>query len=136
MENVKEIYYEKKNICVQIQNFFFTVASLCYKTTVSAGRVVLDGFLTYNSSTSVCSCSLTSTQSTSVNFTPLSSLQPNYPGCDSSIRVQNGGNIIIISCYVSGTITVSPSDTVTLTLERSVFGYNSDYCMLLQAGIY
>lgn len=125
----------KKCLCTN-PDFFFTVASLCYKTSVSAGRVVLDGFLTYNSPTSSCRCSLTSTQSSRVNFTPLNSLQPSYVGCDSSIRVQNGGDIIIINCFVLGTITVSPSDTVTLTFERLAFGYNSDYCMLLTPGIY
>ena len=107
---------------------------LCYKTSVSAGRVVLDGFLTYNSSTSGCSCSLTSTQKTAVTFTPLNSIQPNYPGCDSYITVRNEGTSFTMNCFVSGTISVSPSDTVTLTFERPLYGYNSDYCVLLSPG--
>nr|XP_022288551.1 uncharacterized protein LOC111100751 [Crassostrea virginica] len=111
--------------------YSLSVASLCYKTSVSAGRVVLDGFLTYNSSTFSCSCSLTSTQNTAVTFTPLNSIQPNYLGCDSNIRVQNGETILTMNCFVSGTISVSPSDTVTLTFERPLYGYNSDYCVLL-----
>lgn len=113
---------------------FFTVASLCYKTSVSARRVVLDSFLTYNSSNSVCGCSLTSTQSTSVNFSPLNSLQPNYINCDSRVQIQHGGTVLIINCYVTGTIAMSPSDTAMLFFERPSFAYNSDYCMLLTAG--
>ena len=128
-QNNKTIFWVSNN------DFFFTVASLCYKTFVSAGRVVLDGFLTYNSSTSSCSCSLTSTQSTKVNLSPLNSIHPNYAGCDSTIRVQNGGTSFIISCFVSGTITMSPSDTATLGFDRPVYGYNSDYCILIAPGI-
>lgn len=118
-------------------NFFIklTDASLCYKTSASARRVVLDGFLTYYSSTSVCSCSLTSTQSTNVNFSPLDSIQPGYLGCYSSISVQKGGTAFTINCYVSGTISVSPSETVTLVFEKPEFGYNSNYCMLLTPGM-
>ena len=112
----------------------FTVSSLCYQTSVSARRVVLDGFLTYNSSTSVCSCSLTSTQSTIANLAPLNSIQPNYAGCDSNIRVQSGGNSFIISCFVSGSVAVPPSESVTIAFERPLYGYNSDYCMLLTPG--
>lgn len=113
---------------------FFTVASLCYQTSVSARRVVLDGFLTYNSSATVCSCSLTSTQNTSVSFTSLNSLQPNFAGCDSSIRVQNKGTIFIIECFVTGTIAMSPSEAATLRFERPIFGCSSNYCMLLTPG--
>lgn len=83
----------------------------------------------------LCGCSLTSTESTSVSFTPLNSIQPNYPGGNSVIRVRNGGTDFTINCYVSGTITVSPSDNVTLDFERPLHGYNSDYCMLLTPGI-
>lgn len=111
------------------------MASLCYKTNASAGRVVFDGFLTYSSSASSCSCSLTSTQSTIVSLTPLNSIQPNYPACDSYIRVQNGGTAFTFNCYVSGTITVSPSDVVTLAFDRPLYGYNSDYCILFTPGI-
>ena len=110
------------------------MASLCYKTNVSSGRVVLDGFLTYNSPTSAFSCSLTSTQSTNVSFVPINSTHPNYVGCNSAIRINSGGTSFIISCYVSGTIKASPSDRVTLAFERPLYGYNSDYCLLLSPG--
>ena len=113
-----------------------TVAALCYKTSANARRVVLDGFLTYNSSTSACSCSLTTTQSTNVSFISLNSIQPDYQGCESSIKIQNGGTIFTINCYVSGTITVSSTERVTLDFERPKFGYNSNYCMLVTPGIH
>ena len=114
--------------------FIILVASLCYQTSATAERVVLDGFLTYNSSTSACSCSLTSTQSTNVSFFPINSTQPNYVGCNSAIRINSGGTSFVISCFVSGTIKASPSDTVSLAFERPLYGYNSDYCVLLSPG--
>lgn len=114
--------------------YLHAVASLCYKSSVSANRVVLDGFLASQSLTKTCECTLTSSQSATVSFAVLSNLQPNYQGCNSNIRVQGGGTIFIISCYISATIQISPSQPVTLTFDKPDFFYNSDYCMQLNAG--
>lgn len=111
--------------------FFHIVASLCYKTSASANRVVLDGFLTYKSLTTSCGCTLTSSQSIKVGFTALKYLQPNYQNCGSSIRVQSGGDTFIINCYISGSLTVSPTQPIMLNFEKPVYGYDSSYCMLL-----
>lgn len=110
------------------------VSSLCYKTSASAGRVVLDGFLTYQSSTKYCGCTLTSSQNTTLIFRGLANLQPNYQGCGSSIRVESGGTSFIINCFVDGDIPVSPTQAVTLSFERPNYVYDSNYCMLLSTG--
>lgn len=110
---------------------FFVVASLCYKTSASANRVVLDGFLTYQSLTTSCGCTLTSTQSINVGFTALNNLQPNHFSCGSSIRAVSGGNTFVINCYVSGTLPVSPTQPIKLNFEKPVYGYDSSYCIFL-----
>lgn len=89
------------------------VASMCYQTSVTSNRVVLDGFLTYQSSTTACSCTLMSSKSTTVRFVALNNLHPNHVNCGNVIRVQSGGTTIIVSCYVSGDVQVSPSQTAT-----------------------
>lgn len=114
--------------------YFSAVASMCYQTSVTSSRVVLDGFLTYKSSTTTCSCTLTSSKSTTVRFAALNTLQPNYANCGGNIRVQTGGNSFIISCFVSGTAPVSPSQSVTLSFEKPSYGYDSNYCMLMNTG--
>lgn len=113
---------------------FPAVASLCYQTSVTAKRVVLDGFLTYQSSNTACNCTLTSSKSTTVRFAALNNLHPKHAGCGSEIRVQSGGTFFIINCYVSGTVTISPSQSVTLNFDKPSFGYDSNYCMLLNTG--
>lgn len=110
------------------------VASMCYQTSVTSNRVVLDGFLTYQSSTTACNCTLTSSKSTTVNLLALSNLQPNYGSCGSSIRVQSEGTPFILSCYVSGTVQVSPSQPATLSFDKPAFYYDSGYCMLFNSG--
>nr|XP_022289378.1 cell wall integrity and stress response component 4-like isoform X2 [Crassostrea virginica] len=118
--------------CARVSSSYsLPVASLCYKTSVSARRVVLDGSLTYNSITSSCGCTLTSTQSTNVSFNPLGSTQPSPTGCGSSIVIQNGGNAITINCYIAGTVQMLSSQTVTLNFEKPEYGYDSSYCMLI-----
>lgn len=114
--------------------FFTTVASLCYKSSASDTRVVLDGFLTYQSNTTSCGCTLTSSESTNVKFTALANLQPNHHGCNNNIRVQSGGTIFLINCYISGNIVVSPSQPATLNFEKPAYVYDSGYCMLLNTG--
>lgn len=113
---------------------FPAVASLCYQTSVTAKRVVLDGFLTYQSSTTTCSCTLTSSKSTTVSFVALNNLQPNHAGCGSNILVQAGGTSFIINCLVSGTAPISPSQSITLNFEKPPYVYDSNYCMLLNTG--
>lgn len=107
---------------------------MCYQTSVTSNRVVLDGFLTYKSSTTACICTLTSSKSTTVRFAALNNLHPKHTGCGSEIRVQAGGTIVIISCYVSATAPVSPSQSVTLNFEKPSYGYDSNYCMLMDTG--
>lgn len=129
-----ELNERRISSCSQM-SFFTTVASLCYKSSASDTRVVLDGFLTYQSSTTSCGCTLTSSESTNVKFTALAAnLQPNHQGCNNNIRVQSGGTIFLISCYISGNIMVSPSQPATLNFEKPPFGYDSGYCMLLNTG--
>lgn len=113
---------------------FPTVASLCYKTSASFERVVLDGFLAHTSSTNICECTLSSSQNTTVRFAALNNLHPYHISCGSSIRVESGGTTIIINCYISGDIPISPSQPVTLKFEKPEFGYNSNYCMLMSPG--
>eukprot|EP00105_Crassostrea_gigas_P028807 XP_011450565.2 PREDICTED: mucin-5AC [Crassostrea gigas] len=107
------------------------VASLCYKTSASLGRVVLDGFLTQKSSENICDCTLNSSQNTTVRFAALNNLHPYQISCGSSIRVVSAGTTLIINCYISGDIRVSPSQPVTLKFEKPVYGYNSNFCMLM-----
>lgn len=113
---------------------FPAVASLCYQSSVTAKRVVLDGFLTYQSSTTTCSCTLTSSKSTTVSFVALNNLQPNHAGCGSNILVQAGGTSFIINCLVSATAPISPSQSVTLNFEKPPYRYDSNYCILLDKG--
>lgn len=113
---------------------FPAVASLCYQTSVTANRVVLDGFLTYQSSTNICSCTLTSSKSTTVRFAALNNLQPIHTGCGSNILVQAGGTSFTINCFVSRNAPISPSQSVTLNFDKPSFGYDSNYCMLLKTG--
>lgn len=110
------------------------VSSLCYQTSVTSNRVVLDGFLTYQSSTTACSCTLTSSKSTTVRFAALNNLHPIHAGCGSNIRVQAGETVFTINCYVSGTVQVSPSQPATLSFDKPSFGYDSNYCALLNPG--
>lgn len=107
---------------------------MCYQTSATASRVVLDGFLTYQSSTTACSCTLNSSKITTVRFVALNNLQPNHAGCGSNIRVQAGGTFSTISCYVSGTVQVSPSQPATLSFDKPAFIYDSGYCILLNTG--
>lgn len=109
------------------------VASMCYQTSVTSNRVVLDGFLTYQSSTTACSCTLMSSKSTTVRFAALNNLQPNYVYCGNEIRVQSGGTFFIVSCYVSGDVQVSPSQTATLSFDKPAVYYDSGYCMLFHS---
>lgn len=111
-----------------------TVASLCYKSSASSGRVVLDGYRTYNSSMKNCECTLNSSQNTTVSFAALNNLHPNRIGCGSSIRVQSGGTSFIISCFVTGTLLVSPTQPVTLNFEKPLYTYDSNYCIILSPG--
>lgn len=122
------------NSSISKKCIFPAVASLCYQTSVTANRVVLDGFLTYQSSTGACSCTLTSSKSTTVSFVALNNLHPIHTGCGSNIRVQTGGTSFIINCFVSGNSPISPSQSVTLNFEKPSFGYDSNYCMLLNTG--
>lgn len=64
----------------------------------------------------------------------LNNLQPNHAGCGSNIRVQAGGTFSTISCYVSGTVQVSPSQPATLSFDKPAFIYDSGYCILLNTG--
>lgn len=110
------------------------VSPLCYKTSASVGRVVLDGFLTYQSSTKYFGCTLTSSQNTTLRLRALANLEPNYPGCGSSIQVQSGGTSYTINCIVNWNIPVSPTQAVTLRFERPNYVYDSNYCILLSTG--
>lgn len=127
-----------KNLKVKQLNetIFFspTVASLCYKTSASFAKVVLDGFLTQKSSTNICECTLNSSQNTTVRFEALNNLHPYEFSCGSTIQVESAGTILIINCYISGNIRVNPSQPVTLRFEKPVYGYNSNFCMLLSPG--
>lgn len=107
---------------------------MCYQTSVTSNRVVLDGFLTYQSSTTACSCTLTSSKNTTVRFVALNNLRPNYAGCGSEIRVQAEGTFFSISCFVSGTAPVSPSQSVTLSFQKPLYVYDSNYCLLINTG--
>lgn len=122
-------------MCTSISHKLFpVVASLCYKTSASGRRVVLDGFLTYLSLIKTCGCTLTSSQRTNVSFAALNNLHPYHPTCGTYIIVQSGETSIVISCFVSGTILVSPSQPVTMNFAKPLFGYNSNYCMVLNSG--
>lgn len=110
------------------------VASLCYQTSVTWNRVVLDGFLTYQSSTTACSCTLNSSESTTVRVAALNNLQPNHAGCGSDIRVKAGRTFFIIGCFISGTVQISSSQPATLSFEKPAYGYQSDYCVLFNPG--
>lgn len=111
-----------------------TVASLCYNTSASSRRVVLDGYLTYNSSMKNCECTLSSTQNTTVSFAALNNLHPINGDCGSSIVVHSGGTFLSISCFIDGDITVSPSQPVTLNFDKPVYTYDSNYCMIMTPG--
>lgn len=100
----------------------------------SANRVVLDGFLTYRSSTTVCNCTLSSSTSTTVRISALKNLHPYQTSCGSSIRVNSGATSLIINCYISGDFPVSSTQAVTLSFEKPPYVYNSNYCMLLSSG--
>lgn len=120
--------------CTQTSEYFsIPVSSLCYKSSASANRVVLDGFLTYRSSTTVCNCTLTSSTSTTVRISALKNLHPYQTSCGSIIRVHSGATALIINCYISGDFPVSSTQAVTLSFEKPSFGYNSNYCMLLSS---
>lgn len=122
-------------IWISIKKITFpAVASLCYQTSVTAKQVVLDGFLTYQSSTTACNCTLTSSKSTTVKLAALSSLQPKHGSCGSSIRVQSEGTIFLINCYILGTVMVSPTQPATLIFDKPSYSYDSGYCMLLNTG--
>lgn len=110
------------------------VASLCYQTSASAYRVVLDGFLTFQSSTTTCECTITSSKSTTVSLVALNNLQPNHAGCGSEIRVQSGGAYFIFNCFVSGTVQISSSQPATLSFDKPAYSYQSDYCVLFTQG--
>lgn len=110
------------------------VSSLCYQTSASANRVVLDGFLTYQSSTSACNCTLTSSKSTTVRFTPLNNLHPISAICGSNILIHTGRTSFVISCFITGSATISPTQTVTLNFQKPHYVYNSGYCMLIISG--
>lgn len=122
------------NSSISKKCIFPAVASLCYQTSVTSNRVVLDGFLTYQSSTTACSCTLTSSTSTTVSFVALNNLQPNHADCGSNILVQAGGTSFTINCFVSRNAPISPSQSVTLNFDKPSFGYDSNYCMLLKTG--
>lgn len=131
----KSLKYLKMNLLYEtIIIFSPSVASLCYKTSASSAQVVLDGFLTQKSSTNICECTLNSSQNTTVRFNALNNLHPYQISCGSSIRVESGGATLIINCFISGDIWVSPSQPVTLKFEKPQFGYDSNYCMLLSPG--
>lgn len=118
-------------LCAQTSaSYSLPVASLCYQTSASASRVVLDGFLTFQSSTTTCECTITSSKSTTVSLVALNNLQPNHAGCGNNIRVQAGGTFFIIGCFVSGTIQISSSQPATLSFEKPAYDYQSDYCVL------
>lgn len=110
------------------------VSSLCYQTSASANRVVLDGYLTYQSSTKVCSCTLTSSKRTTVGFKALNNLHPIYAGCWSNILIHTGRTSFSIGCFITGSATVSPTQAVTLNFEKPLDSYNSNYCMLIDSG--
>lgn len=107
---------------------------LCYQTSASANRVVLDGYLTYQSSTTVCSCTLTSSKRTTVTFKALNSLHPIHADCGSNILLHTGRTSFIISCFITGSATVSPTQAVMLNFEKPPYGYDSNYCMHIDSG--
>nr|XP_034332883.1 integumentary mucin C.1 [Crassostrea gigas] len=127
-------HVESSTQCTQASaSFSLPVASLCYNTSASSRRVVLDGYLTYTSSMKNCECTLSSTQITTVRFAALNNLHPINGGCGSSIVVQSEGTFLSISCFINGDyhITVSPSQPVTLNFDKPVYTYNSNYCMIM-----
>lgn len=127
-------YLKMKLLNATIIIFSPSVASLCYKTSASLDRVVLDGFLTQKSSENICECTLNSSQNTTVSFKALNNLHPFQTSCGSSVQVVSAGATFIINCYIFGEIRISPSQPVTLRFEKPQFGYNSNYCMLLSPG--
>lgn len=114
--------------------FFLAVASLCYKSSVKSRKVVLDGFLTYNSSASECRCNLTSTQRTNVSLTALDSLQPGRNPCWSTILVENENNTFVINCHVWGNVAVSDTENATFIFFRPPYGYTSNHCIFFNPG--
>lgn len=109
---------------------------MCYQTSATASRVVLDGFLTYmyQSSTTACICTLTSSKSTTVKIAALNNLHPIHADCGSSIRIESGGTILIINCFIFGDVQVSPSQPATLSFDKPAYIYDSGYCILLNTG--
>lgn len=107
---------------------------MCYQTSATANRVVLDGFLTYQSSTTACNCTLTSSKSTTVRFAALNNLHPIHADCGNSILIKSGGTALTISCFISGDVQVSPSQPATLSFDKPPYGYQSDYCVLISPG--
>lgn len=127
-------YGNGATLCTQASSpYSIPVASLCYKTSASANRVVLDGFLTLQSSTTTCECTITSSKSTTVSLVALNNLQPNHAGCGSEIRVQSGGAYFIFNCFVSGTVQISSSQPATLSFDKPAYSYQSDYCVLFNS---
>ncbi|XP_052710814.1 uncharacterized protein LOC128185196, partial [Crassostrea angulata] len=123
-------------LCTQAsKSYSLPVSSLCYQTSASANRVVLDGYLTYQSFTTVCSCTLTSSKSTTVGFKALNNLHPIYAGCGSNILIHTGRTSFSIGCFITGSATVSPTQAVTLNFEKPLDGYNSNYCMLIDSDV-
>lgn len=107
---------------------------MCYQTSATASQVVLDGFLTYQSSTTACICTLTSSKITTVRFAALNNLHPIHTDCGSSIRIESGGTIFFINCFISGDVQVSPSQPATLRFDKPPYGYQSDYCVFISPG--
>ncbi|XP_062616615.1 uncharacterized protein LOC134278322 [Saccostrea cucullata] len=107
-------------------------ASLCYSTSGTGNRVVLNAFDAHHSSVSVCKCTVTTTHSTKVNFAPLNQLQPTSQFCSSSIVVRTSTESgISMNCFIGGGLSITPQETMSFSFEKPPYSYDANYCIML-----
>lgn len=115
------------------QIFIFLAALLCYDNQVSAGRVVLDGYLAKESNTANCRCTVTSNATGVLN---ISNYNGNHPEahCGSSLLFEAGGVSFPMNCFVSNIQLSDAGSGASVSLGNPQLADNTDYCISIQSG--
>ncbi|XP_052088713.1 location of vulva defective 1-like isoform X2 [Mytilus californianus] len=115
------------------------VATFCQNSVASGSSAIIDGYAAHGTDTDkTCTCSTTvsipNNGTSSLAFSALFSLHPQYIGCGSSIgvRVNNSGQSTRIRCTIAGSITVNNGDNVLIELKKESSPEDTRYCMKLQ----
>ncbi|XP_048769860.1 uncharacterized protein LOC125676015 [Ostrea edulis] len=108
-------------------------ALLCYDNQVSAGRVVLDGYLAKESNTANCRCTVTSNATGVLN---ISNYNGNHPEahCGSSLLFEAGGVSFPMNCFVSNIQLSDAGSGASVSLGNPQLADNTDYCISIQSG--